>query len=56
MNDTDVLYYCAVLFFFFFCNFLRTDSRVRLSEVGGGEDGEGGEREEEGGANINIDD
>jgi hypothetical protein len=53
MNDTDVLYCCAVLFFF--CNFVRTDSRLRLSEVGGG--GEGGERKrEEGGANINIDD
>jgi len=50
MNDTDVLYCCAVLFF---CNFVRTDSRLRLSEVGG----EGGERKrEEGGANINIDD
>ncbi len=51
MNDTDVLYCCAVLFF---CNFVRTDSRLRLSEVGGGGGG-GGEREE-GGANINIDD
>jgi hypothetical protein len=51
MNDVDVLYYCAVLFF---CNLIRTSSCLRLSEVGGGGDG-GGEREE-GGANINIDD
>lgn len=53
MNDTDVL--CFVVLFFFFCNFVRTDSRLRPSEVVVGGGGGGGEREE-GGANINIDD
>ena len=52
MNDNNI-WYCYAFLLFFSCNVVRTDSRLCLHRVGGGD--EGGEREERG-ANINIDD